>query len=91
MSREEILKQYTVKDGRITNPGKFEGQPIFVPLLWNMALDGFADRDTGRAYVFNVPKDDPWRKEWPELDQWLGRKRTIRVVQTDQGFVSATR
>ena len=39
-------------DGRITQPGKFEGEPVFAPYYWGIAMEGFADSDDGRVYTF---------------------------------------
>jgi hypothetical protein len=72
---------------RITAPGKFEGQPVFAPYFWDLALDGMADREEGAAFVFFIPKDDGERNQWPTLSKWLGRSRTLRLKQNDQGFV----
>lgn len=73
--------------GRITSPGKFEGEPLFAPVFWGIALDGFADGDDGRTYTFRVPKSDPMRAEFPELTEFLGRSRTLRLREDSQGFV----
>lgn len=90
MKRSDILANYAVDSrGVIRSPGKFEGEPLWVPALWEIALDGFADSDDGTTYGFTIPKADPLRKEFPELDQWLGRRRSVKLVQTDQGFVCA--
>lgn len=66
--------------GRILDPGKFEGEMIYVPYFWEAYLNGFADRDDGRIIGFNItPKD---RELFPELS-----KRTVRLRETDTGFV----
>lgn len=87
MTRDEILHHYTVASGRIASPGKFEGEPVFAPALWDIGLNGFADGGDGNTYRFTIPHDDPLRAEWPELDGWLGRRRTIRLREDGQGFV----
>jgi len=78
-------------NGRITNPGKFEGEPIFAPHFWNLALEGFADSDNGRSYSFrfsfSAPEDKKLATDWPELKRWLGRKRSLKLVEDSQGFV----
>ena len=73
---------YTVKDGRITNPGKFEGEKPYVPYYWGIYLDGGADSDDGKILRFNVSKED--RALFPGL---LTKRRVVSLIETDQGFV----
>ena len=89
MKRQDILDNYEVQNGRIVSPGKFEGEPVFGPALWELGLEGFADYDDGRVYGFRFTKDDPVHAEFPELRQWLGRKRSVRLVENECGFVRA--
>lgn len=82
MNRETILKEYTVdKHGIIKSPGKFEGEMLYVPYFWDAFLNGFADRDNGKIIGFDVTKED--KEEFPELK----KHRTVRLQETDQGFV----
>jgi hypothetical protein len=82
MTRNEIASQYTVnQNGRITTPGRFEGEMLYVPHFWEVYLDGFADRDNGTILGFDVTADD--KREFPEL----GRRRTVKLYQRDDGFV----
>jgi hypothetical protein len=74
----------------ITQPGKFEGEPTYVPVLWEMALDGRQDEDLWDAETqlsaFHVT---------PELRDLMGAElipaeylgHTIMLWETDQGFV----
>jgi hypothetical protein len=89
MKRQQILDQYATRDGLIISPGKFEGEPIFVPALWELAIDGFSDGDDGKVYRFNIRDDDELRTKFPELSKWLGRKRIVRLREDSQGFVHA--
>lgn len=85
MTLTEVKNEYQIEHDRITSPGKFEGEPVFAPHFWDMGLQGFADSDDGQVYKFKItPKD---REEWPQLDAWLGRKRTLSLREDDQGFV----
>lgn len=87
-AREQVLRDYTVDaNGVIRSPGKFEGEPIFAPHLWQVALEGFADSDNGRVFTFRINQDDKLRADFPELNRWLGRKRAVRIIENDQGFV----
>ena len=83
MKRNEITKQYDVDtSGRITSPGKFEGEMIYVPHFWYIGLDGFADRDNGKVFGFDISADD--RSEFPELGS---KRRTVKLMERDDGFV----
>lgn len=72
---------------RITQPGKFEGEPVFAPYYWDMGLQGFADSDNGRVYGFRFVNGGEDFKLWPELKKWLGRKRSLKMWEDSQGFV----
>ena len=74
--------QYTIRYGRITDPGKFEGERPYVPFYWDQYLNGCADSDDGRVLRFKVTKDD--RQLFPGM---LNRRRVISLIQTDYGFV----
>lgn len=87
MTRQDILNSYNVSNGRIVSPGKFEGEPIFAPYFWDIALSGFADSDNGTVYGFRINKDDSAHKEFPELKPWLGRSRSLKLFEDSQGFV----
>jgi hypothetical protein len=90
--REHLLKEYAIdENGRIKTPGKFEGESIFVPHLWSLAMDGFADEDDGEFYMFRFAPDDsdPLIQQFPELKKHLGRHRIIRLREDGQGFVWA--
>ena len=86
-AREEILRDYQNRDGRIIQPGKFEGEPVFAPHYWGLGLEGFSDGDTGTVYTFRFKNGCDDFREWPELKQWLGRKRTLRMFEDSVGFV----
>jgi hypothetical protein len=97
MTATETRKAYTHDaNGRITQPGKFENEPIFAPYFWDLALEGLADRDNGRSFDFKFDFSDIGMQskcdirllqDWPELKRWLGRKRTLKLVEDSQGFV----
>lgn len=86
-ARDKVLAEYQHENERITSPGKFEGEPVFAPHFWNIGLEGFADEDNGKVYLFKFKTTDAEMQAWPELKKWLGRKRTLRLVENDQGFV----
>lgn len=79
------LSQYLLDDaGRISNPGKMEGEPLYVPYFLDMALDGFADYDDDDNFVIDISDDD--KKIFPALDGW----KTITLEESDTGFVYHT-
>jgi hypothetical protein len=57
---------------RITDPGKFEGQLAYMPKAYEQYLDGFCDDD---GHVITVTID------------WEGRRRDVRFIVDDMGFV----
>jgi hypothetical protein len=81
MTRQEIELDYSVHNGRICSPGKFEGEMVYVPYFWEAYLNGMADRDDGRTLGFDLTVED--KREFPELK---GR-RTVKLFQRDDGFV----
>ena len=83
MTREDILKQYEVKNGRIATSGKFENEPIFAPYFYEEWLNGGGnDHDTDdTSTVFYIELAD--LEEFPELE---GCDR-VYLDECDQGFV----
>ena len=62
-------------------PGRFDGEPAYVPYFWQVYLDGGADRDDGRILGFDLSPTD--RLLFPDL---RGR-RTVKLYEDDCGFV----
>ena len=79
--------EYDNDGSTITQPGKFEGEPVFAPHFWLLGLEGFADSDDGNVYTFRFAKGDKEFMEWPTLKAWLGRRRTLRLREDSLGFV----
>lgn len=88
--------EYKNDGERITAPGKFEGEPVFAPYFWGLALEGLADSDDGKVYTFkfrftgedSVAKTDrEILEDWPALKAWLGNKRSLKLWEDEQGFV----
>lgn len=65
----------------VSRPGKFEGEQAYVPYYWDIALEGFADREDDGVSEFDVTPED--RKQFPEL----GDKQVVRLRERDDGFV----
>lgn len=71
--------------GIITDPGKFESEPLYVPYFWGQSLECGADDDLGRVQGFIVTADD--RAKFPGL---LDDVVAVILEETDQGFVNST-
>ena len=76
------MGEFRVRHNHITNPGRFEGENIYIPYFWSAYLNGCADSDDGRVLRFKVTKED--RQLFPGM---LNRRRAISLIETDQGFV----
>ena len=77
------MTDYTIADGRVTSPGKFQGEPRWVPYFY--ALDDELQVEDGACVVcraFQLTPEE--RRQFPEL------KTTFAVVlaETDDGFVT---
>lgn len=88
MTRIEIETEYKVENGRIVSPGQFEGEMIYAPYFWDLALNGGSDQDEyfedgGWAAVLSVSDED--REEFPELRN----AAEISIFQNDSGFIYA--
>ena len=67
----------------ICTPGKFEGEPIYVPALREQCINGEADIDTGHVYGVLVTETE--RAVFPELCITYG----VLLDETDTGFVTS--
>uniref|UniRef100_A0A6M3JYZ0 Uncharacterized protein n=1 Tax=viral metagenome TaxID=1070528 RepID=A0A6M3JYZ0_9ZZZZ len=68
-------------EAMVRSPGKFECEARYVPYYWAIGLDGFADDDDGTVFSFRITPED--RVLFPELR----RRRVIRLMETNNGFV----
>ena len=80
----KLMDDYEIKDGVIVSPGKFEGEAWFVPELWDLVLQGFADEyelENDVATLFLTAEDHERFGLPSTADQaWL--------FEDDNGFVS---
>lgn len=80
--------QYTTKDGVIVSPGKFEGEPAWLPYFYTLWNDGGADDEIlihgTTTAIFNIDASDVTR--FPAL----AGVRQIYVWEDSQGFVRCT-
>jgi len=87
MTRDELLDTYDVDSrGVIQSPGKFEGEPLYVPHYWDMSGDGSCDMltwsDGSTVYVVTLDATD--YAEWPELTG----VHALAMQESESGFVS---
>lgn len=69
--------------GVITTPGKFEGEPAWVALLWEMGLEGFYDAEEDGVYYFDI--DAELAEEIPALANHEGGR--VAIYEDSAGFV----
>jgi hypothetical protein len=71
----------------IRDPGKFEGEPEYVPQYWDMVLDGGADEEEydedgeNPVAVFKLTEED--KAKWFDFQGCT----ELRLWESDQGFV----
>lgn len=87
--------------GRITTPGKFEGERAYLPIFWEASLDGTSETTrTGKVSVEVLPEDITQLQEAVLLErdsarakglghvlQILKRRKKVKFVERDDGFV----
>jgi hypothetical protein len=64
-----------------SSPGKFEGEPEYVPDFWAKAMEGLADTREDGVFSFTITEDDA--QKYPEL---VAGQRLLLSESTD-GFV----
>ena len=94
--RAEIESEYRVVDGLIRNPGKFEGEAVYVPYYWDLVMEGEgeevmeveSERESPRIR-FVVDSEE----EAAFADVLGGELRcgaTVELFEDSQGFVIGT-
>lgn len=69
------------KSQLITEPGKFEGEPTWVPEWWDLGMHGCADEDVNGVWKFYLGDED--REANPDFADY----NTLYLWEDDQGFV----
>jgi hypothetical protein len=82
-----IRKEYKVdSNGNITNPGKFEGEKIYVPYFWELNLNGEGEYSEKTENSFCVQVDSEIDFElFPEIDR---KKVEIVMQESSDGFIT---
>jgi hypothetical protein len=79
------MQNYHIVDGRIADPGKFEGEREWVPYFWELMLDGagwcFDWPDDSETVVIPIYNGD--RRQWPDLQGYA----YVVIEENSQGFV----
>jgi len=86
-ARDQILADYEIdKHGRIKSPGKFEGEMLYVPYLWDGIMEGGGDQTVydGDTPVDFVQFTDEDLELFPEIGDAFG----IALWESDTGFVN---
>ena len=78
--QRRLIESY---EEEVSSPGKFEGEPRYVPHFYDHYMNGGADRyeDDGHILGFDITAED--KALFPELK----RRRTVKLVETDSGFI----
>lgn len=87
MTRADVLRQYDVDThGVIRSPGKFEGEMLYAPYFYEIALDnggdGIATDDDPNSPSIFVESED--LAEFPEL----GDTKEVILSENSVGFVT---
>lgn len=81
-TRQDVYEHYEVNEsGMIMSPGRFEGELVYVPYLYEVYLHGGHLSDDGEIITIEVEDKD--RAMFPELEN--ASRAYIQV--TDTGFI----
>jgi len=79
------MQHYQIVDGRIADPGKFEGERAWVPYYYELMLDGagwgFDWPDESETTVIPIYASD--RRQWADLQGYA----YVVIEENSQGFV----
>lgn len=82
MNRNEIEKNFQVKNGKIMTPGKFENESVYLPAFWALVPEVGEEVLVDRHIVHQVEITPDLRKSYPELNDQL----CVYMVEA-QGYV----
>lgn len=95
MTRDDVLNNWEVTGGIITSLGKFEREPLYVPALFDLALDGRGAGCKVHDEYPCEPGNEPWccllapppdfYAQFPEADGI----ETFHLWGDEMGFVCA--
>jgi hypothetical protein len=82
ITRDQILNTYETENDTITTPGKFEGEPIYTPYFYELAMNGAGNIITANSVVFTLAKSDT--DQFPSLKGF----KNVELTVSPSGFVS---
>ena len=92
--RVEIESEFDVVDGIIRNPGKFEGEAVWVPYFWDLVMDGDGEEvfdEDGELVATRFKVDAEEEEAFADvLDGELACGSTVELFGDSQGFVIGT-
>jgi len=84
MNRQDVLNAYSVIDGTIHSPGKFERESLYMPYIFDLSLDGGCeDFPIGSMLFTKVELNSDDHNQFPEFEG----KSVIWFYETDNGFI----
>ena len=83
-----IEREYHVRDGIIMTPGKFEGERVWVPYFWDLALEGEGEDVLGEDGEILATRFVVDAEEGEAFGLECGA--TVEVFEDAQGFVIGT-
>jgi hypothetical protein len=89
-TKQDIAKEYKIDErGIVRSPGKFESEPWYVVALWDLVLNGCADREDfdGEVLVASFAIDEELA---PIIGRAINATHFVSVWERDDGFVCHT-
>ena len=92
--RSLIESEFDVVDGVIQNPGKFEGEAVWVPYYWDLVMEREGEEVCDENGEWEATRFQVDAEEEEAFADVLGGKlkcgSTIELFQDSQGFVIGT-
>lgn len=92
--RAEIESEYDVVDGVIRNPGKFEGEAVWVPYFWDLVMNGDGEEvfdEDGELVATRFKVDAEEEETFSDvLGGELACGSPVELFEDAQGFVFGT-
>lgn len=89
MTKHDVLTEYSIRDGKIVSPGKFQGEAIYAPYFSEFASEGeelsvMEEGEGSYVSLITISEDD--KQNFSELAEAL----YVVFEEDSQGFVSCT-
>ena len=87
MTRDEVKQAYKVDEhGIIRSPGQHEGNPVYVPALWSVVMDGSSNPVCDEFGEILREEVDILEEDIAEFPELAGCK-VAELKQSDNGFI----